>query len=320
MKKGLIVLALAAVGLASCTGSYNKLGTGMQYKIADDKSGPSIKEGDFIAFNFTIKSDADSVMQTSKGFPQEAPMPKVEPGKGNIMEVFSYLSEGDSVIIKQDIDSLTKGRKRPPQLKGKFIIYEVRIAKVIAKGNLTDQVFQGRIEAYRKTITDAMKAKEPVAIKKYIADNKLKVTTTASGLNYAITKQGEGPLPAAGDTAVVHYTVKNLDGKVYETSVKAEAIKNKLQVDPRNPYKPLRFPLGVQGMIAAWNEGFLLFNKGTKATMVVPSALAYGEQGSREIGPFTPLVFDVELVDIVHPNPNAPKPVQMLPPGIKPAK
>jgi len=294
----------------------------MLYKIADDKSGPSIKEGDFIAFNFTIKNDADSVMQTSvgKGMPQTAPMPKVVAGKGNIMEVFSYLSEGDSVIIKQDIDTLTKGRKRPPNLKGKYIVYEVRIDKVIAKGNLSEQVFQGRVQDYMKKLVDGVKAKEPVAIKKYIGDNKLKVTTTASGLNYVITTPGQGPTPAAGDTAVVHYTVKFLDGKVVETSVKDVAVKNKMQINPMNPYKPLRFPLGTPGMIPAWNEGFLLFNKGTKATMIVPSSLAYGEQGSREIGPYTPLVFEVELVDIVHPNPNTPKPAQLPPPTVKQVK
>lgn len=310
MKKQLMFLALAAIGLASCNGGYNKLGAGIIYKIVDDKSGPSIKEGDFIAFNLTIKTDADSLLQTTygKGFPQQAGMPKVVPGKPNLMDVFSFLSEGDSVTIKQEIDSTFKGRQKPPFLKGKYLVYGVKIEKVFAKGNLTDEVFRGRIQAYTKSIVDAIKTKEPIDIKKYIADNKLKVITTPSGLNYIITKQGQGPLPMAGDTAVVHYTVKNLAGKVFETSVKDIAIKNKMPIDPRNPYKPLRFPLGVQGMIAAWNEAFPLFNKGTQATLVVPSSLAYGEQGSREIGPFTPLVFDVELVDIIKPDPNAPKP------------
>ncbi|MES2110290.1 MAG: FKBP-type peptidyl-prolyl cis-trans isomerase [Bacteroidota bacterium] len=311
MKKQLVFLALAAIGLASCNGGYNKLGAGITYKIVDDKSGPSIKEGDFIAYNITIKTDADSLLQTTygKGFPQQAAMPKVTPGKPNLMDVFSYLSEGDSVLIKQEIDSTFKGRQKPPFLKGKYLVYGLKIEKVFAKGNLTDQVFKGRIETYFKSLEDAIKAKEPADIKKYIADNKLKVTTTPSGLNYIITKAGSGPVATNGDTAVVHYTVRSLSGKVFETSVKDVAVKNKMSIDPRNPYKPLRFPLGVQGMIEAWNEAFPLFNKGTQATLVVPSSLAYKEQGSREIGPYTPLVFDVELVDIIKPDPNAPKPV-----------
>ena len=68
-------------------------------------------------------------------------------------------------------------------------------------------------------------------------------------------------------------------------------------------------------MIKGWNEAFLLFNKGTKATIILPSSLAYGEQGYQSIQPFTPLVFDIELVDVIHPNPNAPKPVVPVMPG-----
>ena len=81
-----------------------------------------------------------------------------------------------------------------------------------------------------------------------------------------------------------------------------------------NPYKPIRFTIGTQGMIAGWQEGLQLLNKGSKATLILPSSLAYGEQGYQQIQPFTPLIFDIELVDIIHPNPNAPKPVNMVPP------
>jgi FKBP-type peptidyl-prolyl cis-trans isomerase FkpA len=319
MKKRLMFLALAAIGLASCNGGFNKGEGGLLYKIVDDKSGPSIKEGDFMVFNYTVKNDADSVMQSTfdKGQPQPLTMPSLKgQPKGNIMTVFSLLSEGDSAIIKVNIDTMTKGHPRPKELKGKYIVYVIKMEKVISKGNLSDQVFQGRIQAYQKSLGDAAKAKEPVAIKKYIADNNLKVTTTPSGLNYVITKQGTGPVPAAGDTVVVNYTGKFVNGKAFETSVKSDAVKYKLPISPMNPYKPIRFPLGVQGMIQGWNEAFLLFNKGTKATIVLPSSLAYGEQGSREIGPYTPLVFEVELVDIIHPNPNAPKPVQLPPPVV----
>lgn len=308
-------LALAAIGLAGCNGGFTKGDGGLLYKIVDDKSGPNIKEGDFISFNYIVKSDADSVMQSSfeKGLPQAMAMPKVP--KGNIMSVFSLLSEGDSVIIKQNIDTMSKGHPRPKELKGKYLVYVVKVEKVIAKGNLSDQAFQSNIQAYEKSLGDALKAKEPVAVKKYIDDNKLKVTTTASGLAYVITTPGAGPLPAAGDTVVVNYIGKFLNGKGFDTNIKSEAVKYKLPINPMNPYKPIRFPLGTPGMIAGWNEAFLLFNKGTKATMILPSKLAYGEQGNQIMGPYTPLLFDVELVDIIHPDPNAPKPAAPMLPG-----
>jgi len=68
-------------------------------------------------------------------------------------------------------------------------------------------------------------------------------------------------------------------------------------------------------MIQGWNEAFPLFSKGTKATLILPSSLGYGDKGSQQIPGFTPLVFEVELVDIIHPNPNAPKPVVTVPPS-----
>ena len=301
--------ALAAIGLASCNGGFKKGEGGLLYNIHVDKGGPSIKEGDFISVNLIAKTDGDSVLFSTydAGHPSLTLLPKPQ-FKGDIYAALKFLAEGDSATIKTSIDStMKKGVPRPP-FKGKYIIYEVKVEKVIAKGNLSDQVFAGRYGDYIKTLSEAAKKAEPVKIKKYIADNNLKVTQTASGLNYIITKQGSGIKPVPGDTVVVNYTVKLTSGKVLETSVRAEAQKAKLPVNPMSPYKPVRFAIGVKGMIKGWDEGMQLLNKGATATLILPSELAYGEQGYQQIQPFTPLVFDVELVDVVPPNPNAPKP------------
>jgi FKBP-type peptidyl-prolyl cis-trans isomerase FkpA len=187
-------------------------------------------------------------------------------------------------------------------------IYDIKIVKVIPKGNLSQQVFMGRCQAYIGTLADAAKKKEPITIKNYIASNNLKLTTTASGLQYVITQQGTGDKPAPGDTVLVNYVGRFLNGKVFDTNIKAEAIKAKLEINPMNPYKPVKFTMGIQGIIKGWNEGLALLSKGGKETLVVPSSLGYGDRGYQIIGPYTPMTFDVELVDVTHPNPNAPKP------------
>lgn len=317
MKKRLMFLTLAAIGLASCNGGFKKGDGGLLYNIHVDKDGPSIKEGDFISVNLIAKTDADSILLNTydAGHPSYTVMQK-PPAKGDIFSALKLLSEGDSATVKTNIDSITrKGAQKMP-FKGKYIVYQIKVEKVISKGSLSDQVFQGRIQAYVKTQTDLMKKEEPVKIKKYIADSKLNVTQTPSGLYYVITSQGSGPKPAVGDTAVVNYTVKSIANKVMESSVKSEAIKAKLPINPMNPYKPIRFAVGAKGMIAGMDEGIQLLNKGAKATLILPSSLAYGEQGNGMIAPFSTIIFDVELVDIVHPNPNAPKPVvpSLVPP------
>jgi len=310
MKKNLMLLAVAAIALSSC-GGFKKGDGGMLYNIHVDKSGETIKEGDYIAINLVVKTDADSVMFDSyeQGHPILTPMPKPQT-KGDVFTGLMLLSEGDSATIKVNADTVfKKGMQKPPGFKGKFISYNIKVEKVIQKGKLSDQVFRGRVQDYITTITDKMKKAEPIKIDKYIADKKLTVVKTPDSLNYVITTQGTGPKPNVGDTVVVNYTGRMLNDKVFDTSSKDEATKAKI-FNPGRPYNPIRFPVGMHGVIAGWDEGLLLLNKGSKATFVIPSKLAYGEQGAPQggIGPFSPLVFDIELVDIVHPNPNAPKP------------
>jgi FKBP-type peptidyl-prolyl cis-trans isomerase len=302
-------LALAAIGLASCNGGFKKGDGGMLYNIVNDKSGPSIQPGDFISVNLILKTDADSVVGSTYeiGHPFMTLMQKPQV-KGDLYSGLLMLSEGDSAIVKLNIDSANKGRPRPPGEKGKYQVYIVKVEKVIQKGNLSDQVFSGRYMDYVKTLTEAAKKEEPIKIEKYIKANNLNVTKTDSGLYYQVTQQGTGIKPALGDTVVVNYTLKLVSGKVVETSVKSDAVKYKLPINPMNPYKPIHFALGAKGMIKGWEQGMQLLNKGSKATLVIPSSLAYGEQGNGQIQPFTPLIFDIELVDVIHPNPNAPKP------------
>jgi FKBP-type peptidyl-prolyl cis-trans isomerase FkpA len=319
MKRKLMFLALAAVGLASCNGGYKKAPDGLIYDIIVDKPGPSMQPGDFMSVNITMKNDADSVLGSTydQGIPFMRIFQKPQQ-KGDIFSGLAYLSEGDSAIIKTNIDSMYKAGARPAGLKGKYQTYIVKVEKVIQKGHLDEKVFEGRVQDYyTKTMNDIKKkaqTAEPGKIKKYIADNNLKVTTTPSGLNYQITKLGTGEKPVAGDTVGVYYLGKFVDGKVFDTNIKDEAKKAGL-LNPMNPYKPFRFPLGTQGMIKGWNEGLLLLPKGTKVTFIIPSALGYGDNGYQRIGPFTPLVFELELVDVTHPDPNAPKPPAPTLPG-----
>jgi FKBP-type peptidyl-prolyl cis-trans isomerase FkpA len=319
MKRKLMFLALAATGLASCNGGYKKAPGGLIYDIVVDKPGPSLQPGDFMSINITMKNDADSVLGSTydQGVPYMRMFQKPQQ-KGDIFSGISYLSEGDSAIIKTNIDSLYKAGARPPALKGKYQTYIIKVEKVIQKGHLDEKVFEGRVQDYYTKTMDAIKKKakdaEPVKIKKYIADNNLKVTTTPDGLNYQITKQGTGEKPAAGDTVAVNYVGKFVDGKLFDTNIKEEAKKGNLPVNPM-AYKPFRFPLGTPNMIKGWNEVLPMLAKGSKATLVVPSALAYGDNGYQRIGPFTPLVFEIELVDVTHPDPNAPKPAPPAIPG-----
>lgn len=120
----------------------------------------------------------------------------------------------------------------------------------------------------------------------FLARNKANgdVVTTESGLQYTIIKEGNGPKPVMYDRVKVHYTGTFLDGTVFDSSVERG--------------EPAEFYVG--GVIEGWNEALMLMPVGSKWKLFVPQELAYGVQGrAPRIKPYTMLIFEVELLDIV---------------------
>lgn len=124
------------------------------------------------------------------------------------------------------------------------------------------------------------------AQKKFFEQNVLKeeVQEEPSGLQYEILKEGEGQSPKIDSTVKVHYHGTFLDGRVFDSSVQRE--------------KPVTFP--VNGVIKGWQEALQKMKPGSKWKLYVPSDLAYGERGAgNAIPPHTPLIFEVELLEVV---------------------
>ena len=123
--------------------------------------------------------------------------------------------------------------------------------------------------------------------KAFLAKNKGKkgVTTTASGLQYEIMKDAQGPKPSAEDEVKVHYHGTLIDGTVFDSSVERG--------------EPINFRLN--GVIKGWTEGLQLMSVGSKYRFFIPSDLAYGAnpRPGGPIGPNMVLIFEVELLDIV---------------------
>lgn len=122
--------------------------------------------------------------------------------------------------------------------------------------------------------------------KAFLAENAKKegVHTTDSGLQYEIITEGTGAKPAATDKVRVHYTGTLPDGTVFDSSVARG--------------QPAEFP--VNGVIRGWVEALQMMPVGSKWKLTIPHELAYGERGAgAAIPPYSPLVFEVELLDIL---------------------
>lgn len=117
-----------------------------------------------------------------------------------------------------------------------------------------------------------------------INKNKPGVVTLASGLQYQILKAGEGKTPKATDQVKCHYHGTLIDGTVFDSSVERG--------------EPATF--GVNQVIPGWVEALQLMPVGSKWRLFIPYNLAYGERGAGEmIEPYSTLIFDVEILDIV---------------------
>jgi peptidylprolyl isomerase len=158
----------------------------------------------------------------------------------------------------------------------------------------TDEAAKKEYEAKYKVVRDQKTAS--------FAELKNKAVKTASGLQYVITKKGSGKKPAAGTTVYIHYAGFLENGTLFDSSIE-ETCKTFGKFDPAraaaNQYTPIPFQVGTKdGMIPGFIEGIEKMAIGDKATIFIPSHLAYGEAGAGNvIPPNANIIFEMELMD-----------------------
>lgn len=121
---------------------------------------------------------------------------------------------------------------------------------------------------------------------KFLAENKTKkdVTTTESGLQYTILKEGNGVAVKPTSKVKLHYHGTTIDGDIFDSSV-----------DRNEPYESR-----ANVFIPGFNEGLALMNVGDKYKFFIPQELAYGVQQRGElIKPFSALIFEVEILELL---------------------
>ena len=122
--------------------------------------------------------------------------------------------------------------------------------------------------------------KDDNIIVKYITDHNLTATKTSTGLYYVIETNGGGQNPTSSSQVRVAYSGYFTTGEVFDHSDASGVV------------------FGLQSVIKGWTEGIPYFKEGGTGKLLIPSALAYGPNGTGGIPGNTVLIFDINLIDV----------------------
>lgn len=141
------------------------------------------------------------------------------------------------------------------------------------------------------------------AIQKYLQDNPIASVKEYSEpvegfyMFWQVSTKPERNALLRGDTVRVNYTGRTLDRRVFDSSIEQVAKDNGIFNSSRN-YQPLRFPVGLGFTITGFEFAISMMHPGEKATVVFPSSLGYGSQANGTIPANSPLIFELDLIDV----------------------
>ena len=110
------------------------------------------------------------------------------------------------------------------------------------------------------------------------------ITVLPSGLIYKVLVKGNGPVAKETDKVKVKYEGRLIDGTVFDSTEKHGG-------------EPATF--SPSQVIKGWTEALTLMPVGSKWQLYIPQELAYGNRDAGQIKPFSALIFDVEVLEIV---------------------
>lgn len=302
MKKivvGLMCFLASMSAFAQMKEGFKKSESGVWFKVEESNpAGRMVKEGDIVIGGYAV-SYGDSLLFSSLNTPPQPTFGAMEGNrafKGDLIDGLFLMREKETYTFAFPYDSIAKVQQVPPFFKkGDFAYYTVKVA-----GLMTVEEFeaeQRKAAEARRHVEDSLSAVEMQNLKSYAEENGFG-NLRENGVYYKQISQGNGNKPQQGDKVRVHYVGKFLNGKVFDTSVKEEAEKAGKYMEQRS-YEPLEFTIGKGQMIKGFEEAVKLMSQGEKGIVVMPSSLGYGNRQRGEIPAYSPLVFELELVEII---------------------
>lgn len=295
MNKSILpVIAIVLLFGAGCNNQrFEKMESGMEYKIIRGDGKNEIRYGNFLKFKVTQFYN-DSLMATP--FDTVAQVIQLDSNRipGEYVRIFLKAKEGDSIITRISTDTLAKHNPLPPYAKEhQYFGTRFRILEVYVNEADAQKAQQEVMKNMQRTDSIAMekqKGIDEVTIKNYLAEKKINAVRTPQGTYVEIIKQGEGQQVDTGKAVSVLYKGMLLNGNIFDQSYDSTG----------NPTEPYTFVVGRPGAIEGWSDGMVYFKEGGVGRLYIPSARAYGSRGAgNDIQPNTPIMFDVKITKVL---------------------
>ena len=245
-------------------------------------------------FLVRMGSDSASVAEYLKGFKEglalsdDAKSVAYELGKQHGMQtkqqMIANVSEqifGEGAEETLDVQLFLAGFLDMIEGKSRLVVDSVEITQQMAQMELQQRVQEKMNERARVEYAPNKQAGEEFLAAKAKEEG---VVALSNGVLYKVIKEGKknGKKPALTDKIKVAYKGMTIDGEEFDSSESVE------------------FPLA--SMIEGWKIAIPEMTEGSKWEIYIPQELAYGERGSMpSIKPFSALVFEVELFNVVAP-------------------
>ncbi len=285
--KTAIGLFLTTLLIVSCKNSsefegYKKSNKGFYYQLrALGESDRKIMTGDYVTADVVYTTMKDSVFfKGRRKIKLESPA-----YKGAIEDCFTTIREGESatfILLAEPFFVKTLETNLPGFLEpSDYFKVDIDVIEVQKESD-----YEKEKQAFLHW-TEDFGDYEKVVLQQYIAEEKIEVEPTESGLIYIPVESGSGPKIELNDTITIHYEGIFLNGKYFDSTKRRK--------------QPFQFVYGTEWqVIKGLEEGLGFMKEGDKALFIVPSKLAFGTNGSSTgiVPPFTSLIFKVEVLSV----------------------
>ena len=146
------------------------------------------------------------------------------------------------------------------------------------------KVAETKMQEVKAKVLEKEYGPNKIAGEKFMAETAKKegVKPLANGIYYKVIKEGNGAMPKDTSMVKVHYEGRLSDGTVFDSSYE------------RGEPVTLR----ANQVIKGFTEALVHMPVGSTWEVYIPQEMAYGEREQRQIKPFSPLVFKIELISL----------------------